>query len=115
MCKEVNVHQNCSVTNIIQNIFCLPQAKEIHPVLELFWVNYPFKRKPHPTDDFIGRLNQAATCQKRFRRFRQSLLLTKSNEIHRAEFTLNCFVKKKITQILQLHAVFNYTGNRRSN
>ncbi len=36
-------------------------SKEMHPVLELFWVNFPFKCKPHPTDDFIGQINQAVS------------------------------------------------------
>ncbi len=91
MCKEVSVHQNCLVTNIIQNIFCLPQAKEMHPVLELFWVNYTFKWKPHPTNDFIGRINQAVTSQEKI----------KTNEIRRAEFVLNWFEKLKYYSYLQ--------------
>lgn len=49
MCKEVNVHQNCLVASSIQNIFCLPQAKEIHQALELFFgLTIPLSANPTP-------------------------------------------------------------------
>lgn len=99
--QRSHVHQNCLVTNIIQNIFCLPQAKEMHPVLELFWVNYTFKWTP--PHKWFHWSNQSG-----------SHLSRKDQDQWNPQGRI-CAELVWETQILQLLAVLNYAENGRSN
>lgn len=48
MCKEIYVHQNCLITNIIQQIFCLPQAKKCIQCWNFFEWTFPLSANPTP-------------------------------------------------------------------
>lgn len=99
---------NCLITNIIQQIFCLPQAKKCIQCWNFFEWTFPLSANPTPQMiSLVKSIRQSVTCREKFS------AVDKTNEICGAEFVLNWFEKKN-TKILQLPAVFNYDGNGKS-
>lgn len=99
LCKEIYVHQNSLITNIIQHIFCLPQAKKCIQCWNFFEWTFPLSANPTPQMiSLVKSIRQSVTCREKFS------AVDKTNEICGAEFVLNWFEKK----ILKYYSCLQY-------
>lgn len=112
MCKKVYVHQNYLITNIIQHIFCLPQAKKCIQCWNFFGWTFPLSANPTPQMISLVESIRISVEKSSDVSGNQCCWQDQWNPQGRVCAEL---VWEKNTQILQLPAVFNYAGNGKSN